>query len=187
MSAHLLVEIGTEELPPKALRRLSQAFTDGVVAGLKDAGFDIGEIKSYAAPRRLAVLVADVPASQPDREVERKGPALKAAFDADGNPTKAVMGFAKSCGVEVDQLEQQETPKGTWLVFRATEQGKQLSELIAAIVEQSLAKLPIPKRMRWGDKSVEFVRPVHWIVMMHGDQVLPGEVMQIAAGNTTRR
>ena len=186
MSAHLLVEIGTEELPPKALRRLSQAFTDGVVAGLKDAGFDIGEIKSYAAPRRLAVLVADVPASQPDREVERKGPALKAAFDADGNPTKAVMGFAKSCGVEVDQLEQQETPKGTWLVFRATEQGKQLSELIAAIVEQSLAKLPIPKRMRWGDKSVEFVRPVHWIVMMHGDQVLPGEVMQIAAGNTTR-
>ena len=156
-SDDLLVEIGTEELPPKALKKLSLAFTDGVVEGLKKAGFDIGETESFATPRRLAVLLRSVPGSQPDRDVERKGPSLKAAYDADGNPTKAVQGFARSCGVEVDALEQQETDKGVWLVFRAKEKGKALSDLIEDIVNQSLARLPIPKRMRWGCKSTEFV------------------------------
>ena len=185
VAKNLLIEIGTEELPPKALGRLSSAFTRGVVEGLSKAGFEIGEAQSFAAPRRLAVLINDVPAAQPDREVERKGPSVQAAFDADGNPTKAVLGFAKSCGVEVDDLQRQQTPKGEWLVFRATEKGKPLVELLADIVNQSLARLPIPKRMRWGDSTVEFVRPVHWVVMLHGNDVVPGEVLGIQSGKAT--
>ena len=186
MNRDLLIEIGTEELPPKALQRLSDAFTDEIIHGLANAGLETGQVRAYATPRRLAVLIEDVPAAQPDRDVERKGPSLKAAYDADGNPTRAVEGFARSCGVSVDALEQQETDKGTWLVFRATEKGLPLARLVPAIVEQSLAKLPIPKRMRWGDSDVEFVRPVHWVVMMHGEDVIAGEVLGIASSNKTR-
>lgn len=175
----LLIELGTEELPPKALKKLSDAFTQGIVEGIKQAGFEIGNVQSFATPRRLAVLIKDVPASQPDRDIERKGPNLKAAYDADGNATKAVEGFARSCGVTVDELEQQETDKGTWLVFKAKEQGKPLSELIQQIIEQSLAKLPIPKRMRWGDSNAEFVRPVHWLVLLHGADVIDAEVLGV--------
>jgi glycyl-tRNA synthetase beta chain len=186
----LLIELGTEELPPKALKKLSQAFTSGVVDGLKKAGFEIGletdEIKSFAAPRRLAILIKSIESSQPDRDIERKGPSLKAAYDADGNPTKAVIGFARSCGVEVGALEQQETDKGIWLVFKAQEKGKALSDLIEDIISQSLAKLPIPKRMRWGDKDTEFVRPVHWVVLMHGERVIDAQIMGLKTGATTR-
>ena len=167
----LLIELGTEELPPKALKKLSNAFTQGIIDGLKKAGFEINDVESFAAPRRLAVLIKSVAAMQPDREVERKGPNLKAAYDADGNPTKAVMGFARSCGVEVGDLQQQETDKGVWLIFKATEEGHVLSDLIADIVNQSLAKLPIPKHMRWGDKNEEFVRPVHWVILLHDENV----------------
>jgi len=181
----LLIELGTEELPPRALKKLSRAFTTGVVDGLKKAGFEVNEVESFAAPRRLAILVKSIVASQPDRHVERKGPALKAAYDADGNPTKAVIGFAKSCGVEVDALQQQETDKGVWLVFKAQEKGKALSALIEDIVNQSLAKLPIPKRMRWGDKNTEFVRPVHWVVLMHGDKVIDAQIMGLKTGAKT--
>ena len=182
----LLIEIGTEELPPKALKKLSTAFTQGVVDGLKKAGFDIDEVESFAAPRRLAILIKSLAAQQPDREVERKGPNLKAAYDADGNPTKAVMGFAKSCGVEVSDLQQQETDKGVWLVFKATEKGQALAEIIEDIVNQSLAKLPVPKRMRWGDNDVEFVRPVHWVVLLHGNTVIDATIMGLPSGNKTR-
>jgi glycyl-tRNA synthetase beta chain len=181
----LLIEIGTEELPPKALRKLSDAFTQGVVDGLKKAGFEIDGVESFAAPRRLAMLIKSVAVMQPDRAVERKGPNLKAAYDADGNPTKAVMGFARSCGVEVSDLQQQETDKGVWLVFSATEKGKVLSDLLADIVEQSLAKLPIPKRMRWGDKTEEFVRPVHWVILLHGEDVIDAEIMGLKTSNVT--
>ncbi len=153
MSKDLLIELGTEELPPKALKKLSDAFTQGIVDGLCEAGFKIGDVQPYAAPRRLAVLIKNVPDSQPDRDVERKGPNLKAAYDADGNPTKALQGFARSCGVDVTELEQEETKKGIWLVFKANEKGKPLAELLQNIVEQSLNKLPIPKRMRWGDSD----------------------------------
>jgi glycyl-tRNA synthetase beta chain len=182
---NLLIELGTEELPPKALLKLSDAFTSGIVNGLKKAGFEINDYESYAAPRRLAVLVRDVASSQPDREVERKGPALKAAYDADGNPTKAVMGFARSCGVEVDALQQQETDKGVWLVFRANEKGQALSALIQDIINQSLSQLPIPKRMRWGSYDVEFVRPAHWLVLMHGDEVIDAEVLGLKSSANT--
>ena len=181
----LLIELGTEELPPKALKKLSAAFTAGIVDGLKKAGFVINEVESFATPRRLAVIIKNVDASQPDREVERKGPALKAAYDAGGNPTRAVMGFAKSCGVEVADLQQQETDKGVWLVFKATEKGKVLSALIEDIINQSLSKLPIPKRMRWGSSDAEFVRPVHWLVLMHGDSVIDAEVMGLTSSAST--
>ena len=181
----LLLELGTEELPPKALKKLSDAFTTGIVEGLKKAGFEINEVESFAAPRRLAVLIKDVAASQPDREVERKGPALKAAFDADGNPTKAVLGFAKSCGAEVNDLQQQETDKGVWLVFKATEKGQVLSDLIEDIINQSLSKLPIPKRMRWGSSDAEFVRPAHWLVLMFGEKVIEAEVLGLKSSAKT--
>lgn len=181
----LLIEIGTEELPPKALKKLSAAFAQGVVDGLKKAGLEINAVESFATPRRLAVLIKDLSSSQPDREVERKGPNLKAAYDADGNPTKAVMGFAKSCGVEVADLQQQDTDKGVWLVFKATEKGQALSGIIEGIINQSLAKLPIPKRMRWGSNDVEFVRPVHWVALMHGNKVIDAKVMGLTTAATT--
>jgi len=182
---NLLIELGTEELPPKALLKLSHSFTAGIVNGLKKAGFTINDYESFAAPRRLAVLIRDVASSQPDREVERKGPSLKAAYDADGKPTKAVMGFARSCGVEVDALQQQETDKGVWLVFKANEKGQALSALIEDIINHSLSQLPIPKRMRWGSYDAEFVRPVHWLVLMHGDEVIDAEVLGLSSSAKT--
>jgi glycyl-tRNA synthetase beta chain len=181
----LLIELGTEELPPKALKQLSDAFSKGIVDGLTKAGFDIEAYDSFAAPRRLAVLIKGVAEAQPDRDVERKGPSLKAAYDENGNPTKAVMGFARSCGVEVDALQQQETDKGVWLVFKATEKGQALSALIEDIISQSLARLPIPKRMRWGDNDVEFVRPVHWLALLHGDKVIEANVLGLNSGADT--
>ncbi len=182
----ILIEIGTEELPPKALKTLSNAFTSGVITGLKDASLEADEVISYAAPRRIAVLLKSLPIKQEDQSVERKGPAKAAAFDGEGNPTKAVEGFAKSCGVTPFELEEVETPKGIWLVFRQDVEGKNTSELIQDIVNKSLAKLPIPKRMRWGSSDIEFVRPVHWIVMMQDDQVINGEVFGVSSGNTTK-
>jgi glycyl-tRNA synthetase beta chain len=181
----LLIELGTEELPPKALNKLSMAFTQGIVDGLQKAGFEINDVESFAAPRRIAVLIKSLAASQPDREVERKGPSLKAAYDEDGKPTKAVIGFAKSCGVEVDALQQQETDKGAWLVFKATEKGQALSEIIEDIINQSLARLPIPKRMRWGSNDVEFVRPVHWVVLLYGNKVIDANILGLKTSAAT--
>ncbi len=181
----LLIEIGTEELPPKALLTLSSAFTEGVVSGLKEASLEAAEVTSYAAPRRLAILLRSIPVKQQDQSVERKGPAKQAAFDADGQPTKAFEGFARSCGVTPAELEEVETPKGVWLVFRQEVAGKSVSELLPDIVNKSLAKLPIPKRMRWGASDIEFVRPVHWVVMMLGAQTINAEILGVAAGNQT--
>ena len=182
----LLIEIGTEELPPKALQTLSKAFTAGVVAGLKEASLDAKEVISYAAPRRLAILLKDVPTKQADQSVERKGPAKAAAFDTDGKPTKAVEGFARSCGVEPQELDEIETPKGTWLIFKQDVAGKKTSNLFPQIVSQSLAKLPIPKRMRWGASDIEFVRPVHWVVMMQDSEIIEGEILGVTSSNTTK-
>jgi len=182
----LLVEIGTEELPPKALKRLSDAFGAGVVGGIHKAGLHYGEVKLYGSPRRLAVLIQNLDVQQPDKQVERRGPAVASAFDDEGKPTKAVQGFARSCGIEVDGLEQVETPKGPWLVYRSEQKGATTASLIPAIVQASLDKLPIPKRMRWGDLNTEFVRPVHWVIMLFGDDVLEGEVLGIKAGRETR-
>lgn len=182
MNTDFLVEIGTEELPPKALKKLSEAFTSGIRNGLKELGIEAADIISYAAPRRLAVWIQQAPSRQEDQIVERKGPAVKAAFDAEGNPSKAAQGFARSCGVEVADLQRQETDKGAWLMFRSNQEGQQTATLLPEIVNKSLAGLPIPKRMRWGANEVEFVRPVHWVVMLAGTGVIEAEVLGIKTG-----
>ncbi len=181
----LLIEIGTEELPPKALKKLSDAFTSGIVTGLQKAELAFGEVKPYASPRRLAVLIHDLDTTQSDKEVEKRGPAVKAAFDGDGNPTKATEGFARSCGVSPSELQTMETDKGDWLVYRSTQKGQASAELIPGLVQDSLNKLPIPKRMRWGDLEAEFVRPVHWVVMLFGDDVIDAEILSVKSGRDT--
>ena len=182
----LLVEIGTEELPPKALPTLSAAFTDGISQGLQAAGLTPVEVIAYAAPRRLAVWVKEVAAQQADQTIEKRGPAIKGAFDAEGKPTKAAEAFAASCGVNVADLGTLETDKGAWLVFRQTQAGQATPELLPAIVEKALAGLPIPKRMRWGAGAAEFVRPVHWIVMLADNAVVDAEILGIKTGRESR-
>ena len=181
-----LVELGTEELPPKALKPLSDAFTQGIARGLEEAGIEFGRIEAFAAPRRLAVRIRSLADAQPDKSVEKRGPAVKAAFDDAGNPTRALTGFATSLGVTPDQLDTLETDKGAWVVYRTVEQGKPTVELMPELVEQSLAGLPIPKRMRWGAHRTEFVRPVHWVIMLFGNKVIDKPVMGLTPGNKTR-
>ncbi len=181
-----LVELGTEELPPKALKPLSDAFTQGIARGLEEAGVEFATVESFAAPRRLAVRIRDLADSQQDKSVEKRGPAVKAAFDDAGNPTRALTGFATSLGVTPDQLDTLETDKGAWVVYRTVEQGKPTVELMPELVEQSLASLPIPKRMRWGAHRTEFVRPVHWVVMLFGNKVIEAPIMGLTPGNKTR-
>jgi len=178
-----LVEIGTEELPPKSLLALADAFAAGIGKGLDDAGLLHGAVERFATPRRLAVRVRRLAERQPDRAIERRGPPLKAAFDAQGAPTQAALAFAKSCGVEVAALEHLETPKGTWLVHRGTEAGAQTASLLPGIVQASLDALPIARRMRWGAGEAQFVRPVHWVVMLFGRDVVPCEILGVPSGN----
>jgi glycyl-tRNA synthetase beta chain len=183
---NFLVEIGTEELPPKSLLTLSNAFTEEVTTGLKEAGLNFGQVQSFASPRRLAIRIEALATQQPDKTMEKRGPAKNAAFDAGGQPTRALLGFCQSLGIEPSALEEQETPKGTWLLYRATEPGQATVELLCPIVEAALHKLPIPKRMRWGASKAEFVRPVHWVLMLFGNQVVNGHVLNLTPGNTTR-
>ena len=177
-----LVELGTEELPPKALLKLSKSFQAGVVEGLKKESLAHGQVKSFATPRRLAILVCSLEANQADRLKEKVGPAVKAAFDADGNPTRAADGFAKSCGVTVADLNRAPKDGVEKLCFSSTLPGKSTNELLPAIVDAALAKLPIPKRMRWGASRDEFVRPVHWLVMLFGEEVVPSTIMGVKSG-----
>ncbi len=182
----LLIEIGTEELPPKALSSLARAFENGVCEGLEKAGLTGGEVRRFATPRRLAILIHHLPVQQPDRRLERRGPALSAAFGADGHPTKAAEGFARSCGVAVADLQKQETDKGAWLVHFSDEPGAASAGLLPGIVDQALAGLPIPKRMRWGDRDDQFVRPVHWVILLFGDEVIPATILGVSSGRETR-
>jgi glycyl-tRNA synthetase beta chain len=181
-----LVEIGTEELPPKALLILSNEFRRGIEVGLGVKLLAHGESETYATPRRLAVRIKDLVTRQEDQSVARRGPAVSAAFDAAGNPTKAATGFAKSCGVEVGALGRTQNDKGEWLSFDAEIQGESTNLLLPAIVSESLSKLPIPKRMRWGSGTVEFVRPVHWIMMLHGNEIINGTILNVESGRITR-
>ncbi|MGO1708171.1 MAG: glycine--tRNA ligase subunit beta [Oleiphilaceae bacterium] len=181
-----LVELGVEELPSKALKPLSDAFTQGIAKGLENAGIKFGKVEAFAAPRRLAVRIRDLADAQPDKPVEKRGPAVKAAFDDSGNPTRALTGFATSLGVTPDQLDTLETDKGAWLVYRTVEQGKPTVDLMSGLVEQSLASLPIPKRMRWGARRTEFVRPVHWLIMLYGNKVIDAPIMGLTPSNKTR-
>ena len=179
--ADFLVEIGTEELPPKALRDLSDAFQTGVEQGLGDAAVRFESIQPFATPRRLALVVYGVETRQADQAVEQRGPPRKIAFDED-KPTKAALAFAKRCGVAVDGLEILETDKGAWLVHRATQPGVATSDLLPGIVDAALTRLPIPKRMRWGAHPAEFVRPVHWVSMLMGEEVVDAELFGLKAG-----
>ncbi|EPM5564446.1 glycine--tRNA ligase subunit beta [Providencia thailandensis] len=181
-----LVEIGTEELPPKALRSLAELFAANFTAELDSADIAHGEVSWFAAPRRLALKVAALADSSPDREVEKRGPAISAAFGADGQPTKAAEGWARGCGISVDQAERLKTDKGEWLLYRAQVKGVAVSELLVDMVSRSLAKLPIPKLMRWGDKETHFVRPVHTVTLLLGSDVVDGEVLGIKSGRTIR-
>lgn len=184
--ADLLIELGTEELPPKALKALSEAFAGETLKQLDDAGFEHGAMKVFAAPRRLAFRIEQIAVGQPDRDIERRGPAVKAAFDDEGHPTKAALGFAQSVGLSMDQLETVETDKGAWLVAKVREAGKPLAELLPAMLEQSLQRLPIPKRMRWGNRKVQFVRPSQWLVALLGDKVLDITLLDQKAGRESR-
>lgn len=181
----LLLELGTEELPPKALAKLSDAFQQGVESGLNKAELAYSAITAYATPRRLALVISDLQTKQQDRIVERRGPAVTAAFDEDGNPTKALQGFARSCGVDIDNLDTEKTEKGAWLVYKQEQSGAETADLIADILQQSLNDLPIPKRMRWGDLPGEFVRPVHWLIVLFGDDVVPVEMLGVKSDRFT--
>jgi len=183
--ADLLVEIGTEELPPKALRGLMDAFAGNLGNEINEARLEHGELHAYASPRRLAVIVEALAAGPEDRRLSQKGPPVSVAYDDKGKPLPPATAFAKKCGVEVSDLGRVETEKGAWLVAETVEKGRPTAELLPALIEKALADLPIPRRMRWGDGEAEFVRPVHWVVLLHGTDVIEGSVMGIPCGNTT--
>jgi glycyl-tRNA synthetase beta chain len=188
MKQTLLVELLTEELPPRSLRNLSDTFANEVFSALCDhhlAGEESGYIP-YATPRRLAVVVSHVVARQEDRILERKGPAVAAGLDAEGKPTKALEGFMRSAGVTFEHLQKVQDGKAEYFVARIEQKGGPLEDFLAGIVAQALKKLPVPKLMRWGDNEHQFVRPVHGLVMMHGNHVMPGEVLGLKSGNVTR-
>ena len=183
---NFLVEIGTEELPPKALKTLATSFADNVEAQLNQAGLTFDKIEWFAAPRRLAVKVLNLATQQPSKEIEKRGPAVSAAFDAEGKPTKAAEGWARGCGITVEQAERIATDKGEWLVHRAKIEGQPTKNLLNDIVANALAKLPIPKPMRWADKTVQFIRPVHTVTMLLGDELIEGEILGVASARTIR-
>lgn len=185
MTQDLLLEIGTEEIPAKNLLALSQALANNIQTGLQKAGLQHGEVQTYATPRRLAVLIKNLSAKQNARLVERKGPAVNAAFDANNNPTPALQGFARSCNTTIENLQQVDTTQGAWFIYRFEETGKDVFELMPEIINKAISDLPIPKPMRWGNESISFIRPVHWIVLMYGEKVIPATVLGQASNNIT--
>jgi glycyl-tRNA synthetase beta chain len=182
----LLVEIGTEELPPLALSELEHSFAAGIRAGLTEAGLPFGDLNSFATPRRLAVSVNALAESQPAQILKLKGPPVSAAFDKAGQPAAAAIKFAEKCGVDVSSLTRVTEGKGEFLYFEGSRPGVATASLIPGIVEKSLAGLPIPKRMRWGAGEAEFVRPVHWIVLLFGGEIVPARIFDTPAGRHTR-
>jgi glycyl-tRNA synthetase beta chain len=184
----LLIELGTEELPPKALDELSAAFLRGICDGLAKRGVaaELDLAQAYASPRRLAVHVPGVATTQPEQTAERRGPALSAALDAEGQPSKALLGFAQSCGVPVERLEKLETDKGAWFVWRSVTPGRTAASLVPEIVDEALKALPIPRAMRWADHDYSFVRPVHWLVILHGAEIIDGDVLGLKSGRKSR-
>ena len=183
---HLLFELGCEELPPKSLKKLSDALAQGMADGFNDAGLSFNQVRAYATPRRLAVIVDDLETHQADKTVEKRGPAVMAAFGPDGTPSKAAQGFAASCGTTVEELDRLATDKGEWLVFRQAVKGQAAAELIPDIIHKSLNQLPIAKRMRWGSFDSEFARPVHWAVLLFGNEIIATEILGVQTGRSTR-
>lgn len=183
--ADLLIELGTEELPPKSLLALRDGFAAGVVEGLATARLTHGHVKRFATPRRLALLISGLDVAQPDQRVEHRGPPVRLAFDAEGMPTPAAKAFASKCGVPVEALATVATDKGEWLAHTADERGQATTGLLGQVIETALLALPIPRRMRWGSGDREFVRPVHWLVLLLGDTVVPATVLGLKAGRLT--
>lgn len=181
-----LIEIGTEELPPKALKSLIKAFEQGVLDGLAGARLDCDGVVPFASPRRLALLIENLSDRQPDQTVTVKGPPVKVAFDDRGAAKPAAEAFAKKCGVSVDALARESTPKGEWLTFEKHEAGEPMLSLIGPLIEKALLDMPIPRRMRWGDSPIEFVRPVHWVLALYGKDTADIEILGVRAGNVTR-
>ena len=179
---NLLIELGTEELPPKALTKLASAFSDNLLGELESAELQHAGIQWFASPRRLAVRVEKLADQQQDKIVEKRGPAVSAAFDENGNPTKAAQGWARSNGITVEEAERLKTDKGEWLLYKAEVKGKSLDDLLSELVEKALKKLPIPKPMRWGSKSTQFIRPVHTFTQLYGDKLIPGTVLGLESG-----
>lgn len=182
-----LIEIGTEELPPPELQNLSRSFAELLTKYLAENNiqFDQAKVKTYATPRRLAVLIPQVMAQQPEQVVSKRGPAMNAAYNADGTPTKAALGFAESCGVNIKDLSVQETDKGKWLFFAQKVPGSKTTELLPSLVEKALLQIPIKKRMRWGNGDFAFVRPMHWVLMLFGEDVVKAKIFGIETGNIT--
>jgi glycyl-tRNA synthetase beta chain len=183
----LLIELGCEELPPKSLEQIRDSFFASVCAGLEKnhIAFEMQDSRSFSSPRRLAILLRNVSSGQPDQEQSRRGPAISAAFDSQGKPTGAALGFAKSVGKEVSELERVATDKGEWLFSRMHTPGQPLCELIYPILETAIRQLPVPRPMRWANNDFSFIRPVHWLVVMHGKQVLEGCLLGKNAANLT--
>ena len=180
----LLIELGTEELPPKSLKMLATTFYSQIKEQLDNAKLNYSDIKWFATPRRFAVKVTELDAQQQDKVVEKRGPAVNVAFDEAGNPSKAAEGWARSNGISVDQAERLVTDKGEWLLHKATVTGKSVAELIPDMVNTALNKLPIPKPMRWGSSRTQFIRPVHTLVLMYGSDIIAGDALGVASGNT---
>jgi len=179
----LLIELGTEELPPKSLKTLATAFYDGIKSQLDANDLAYSDIKWFATPRRLAVQVFDLVAKQQDKVVEKRGPAVNVAFDEQGQASKAAMGWARSNGITVEQAERLTTPKGEWLLHKATVAGRAISELVPGMVTTALNKLPIAKPMRWGAERIQFIRPVHTLTLMYGEQIIEGNALGVNSSN----
>ncbi len=182
----LLVELGCEELPAGSVLALATSLGQQLQQALKDDAFEPGDVRVFATPRRIAAVVDNVKARQDDREVERRGPAVAAAFDENGDPKPAANGFAKSVGVDVSELDRLKTDKGEWLYYKLMQPGEALALRLPQMLEKVFAAMPMPKRMRWSDVEVEFLRPVHWCLVLHGDQALDGQLMGLPFGRRTR-
>lgn len=181
MQQTFLVELGTEELPPKSLRLFAESFAANFIEQLNQHHLEHGQVVWYASPRRLALKVLNLNDTQPDTEIVKRGPAVAQAFDADGKPTKAAEGWARGCGITVEQAQRIATDKGEWLSYTLKQKGKPVVELLSAMVETALAKLPIPKPMRWAAKRTQFIRPTHTLTMLYGDQLVPGTILDVTS------
>ncbi|EJL6461798.1 glycine--tRNA ligase subunit beta [Vibrio cholerae] len=186
MAKEFLIELGTEELPPKQLRTLAEAFAANFAAELAAADIAHEGVTWFATPRRLALKVANLAESQPDRVVEKRGPAVNVAFDSDGKPTKAAEGWARGNGITVEQAERLVTDKGEWLLFKEQVQGQQTASVVVEMAAKALANLPIAKPMRWGDKETQFIRPVKTLTILFGSELIQGEILGVASARTLR-
>nr|WP_218055755.1 glycine--tRNA ligase subunit beta [Gilliamella apicola] len=186
MQKTFLVEIGTEELPPKSLRTLAESFAANFIQQLDNANLEHGEVLWYASPRRLALKVLNLNDTQPDSQIVKRGPAVSAAFDANGNATKAAEGWARGCGITVDQAERIQTDKGEWLSYTQNQKGQPVVNLLCDMVKTALSKLPIPKPMRWAARQVEFIRPCHTVTMLYGNELVPGTILEIKSDRIIR-